>query len=118
MVVCPDLLNGRRFAVTWNILVLPYPLLAAPSVVGSGDSGNIVIREFTLGAVHQVAELAGIDEQHFSSPVTETVIAFVARQEPQAGGNLGRIEKLPRQGDHAIHHVALDHRATYLPFPA
>src|SRR5436190_1555293 len=118
MVVYPDFLNSRCFAEAGDILVLPCPLLATPGVVCAGNPGNVVIQEFAPCAVYQVPQRAGIDEQHLSSPVTETVIAFVARQKPQASGNRGRLEKLPGQGNHAIHNVSLNQCAAYLPLPA
>ena len=61
-----------------------------------------------MGAVHHAALLAGVDEQYFAAPVAELAVAPVTGEEPQAGRNLGGIEKLARQRHHTVHLVRLN----------
>lgn len=44
----------------------------------------------------------------FRLPVAELAVAFVFRYEPEAGGDLGRIEQLSGQGNHTVYQVRLD----------
>ena len=112
VVVSPDLLQRRGLAEARYVLVGVRVGLPAPSLVGSGDPSDILVRELLASAIDHVSELAGIDEQHLAAPIAPAIAkVLVACEEPQAGGDLGRIEELPWQGDHAIHHVALDHGA-------
>lgn len=72
-----------------------------PSVVGVGDLPNVSVRQLAPGPVNHHAELARIDEQHMSTPIaqiflTRPAIGFVTCQKPQAGGDLSRVEELPR----------------------
>ena len=56
-------------------------------------------------------QLAGVYEEDFAAPVPEFSISVtlpVAREKPQAGRYLGRVEKLTRQRHHAIHQILLD----------
>ena len=96
----------------------PSPIgLPAPGVIGAGDPGDVLVGELPAGPVHHAPELAGVDEQHLAAPVAPAGAGvLVPGQEPQAGGDLGRIEQLPRQGDHAIDRVALDHRRADIAF--
>jgi len=68
-------------------------------VVGAGDLREVGVGQLAVGAVHQRAELAGVDEQGLAAPVAEVrslspaplpgrgvSIALVARQEPQHTG--------------------------------
>jgi hypothetical protein len=43
---------------------------------------------------------------------------LVAGKEPQAGGDLGGVEQLAGQGDHAVHGVGLDHGLADIAFAA
>ncbi|SMF63989.1 hypothetical protein SAMN06265365_12386 [Tistlia consotensis] len=61
-----------------------------------------------MGAVDHEAHLASVDEQYLAAPVAELVVLAVAGEEPEAGGDLRRVEQLPRQGDHAVDHAFLD----------
>ncbi len=61
-----------------------------------------------MGAVHQVAELTGVNKEHVPTLVAEFTVFLIAGQEPQAGRDLRPIEKLAGQGDHAVHQVGLD----------
>ena len=49
-----------------------------------------------------MTELAGVNEQDLAPSVSVTVSALVARENPEAGRNLGRVEELPWQRDHGI----------------
>ena len=111
MVVRPDLLQRRRLAEARHVLIGARVRLAAPGVIGRRDLGDVLVGELLAGAVHHVPELAGVDEQHLAAPVAPAIAGvLVAGQEPEAGRNLRRVEKLARQGDHAVHHVGFDHR--------
>lgn len=63
------------------------------------------------GAIHQNALLAGVDEEHLTAPVAQTLArVLVARPKPQADGNLRGVEELTGPGRHAVHHVGFEHR--------
>ena len=59
-----------------------------------------------------MAELARVDEEDFIAAVAQLFVAgnavrAVAGEEPEADGNLRRIEELARQRHHAIDHAGL-----------
>jgi len=83
-------------------------------VVRVGDAGDVGVGQLAVRAVDQAAHLAGVDEQHLAAPVArphpgpllsrgERRVLFVACEEPEAGGDLRRVEELTRQRDHAVH---------------
>ena len=77
-------------------------------MVGAGDAGDVLVGQLAVGAVHHAAELAGVDEEHLAAAVAELAVLPVAREEPEAGRDLRRVEELARQRDHAVHEVGLD----------
>ena len=83
-------------------------LLAAPGVIGAGDARDVLVGQLAVGAVDHAAELAGVDEEHLAAAVAELAVLLVAREEPEAGGDLRRVEELARQRDHAVHEIGLD----------
>ena len=103
-----DWVELGRFAKSRNVLVI---LAFTPAVVRVCYLGDVSVLELASRPVDHDAQLARIDEQNLARPVAETTVLPVLRQEPQTGGDLGGIEQLPRQGDHAVDHAALDHRA-------
>ena len=80
--------------------------LAAPGVIGIGDTINVLVGQLAVGAVHHTAELTCVDEEHLAAAVAELAVLLVTRQEPQAGGDLRRVEELAWQRHHAVHEVA------------
>ena len=90
-------LQCRGFAKPRNVSVFPRFRLAAPRMVGIGDAGDILVGEFAPRPVHQTPELAGVDEQRLAPTVPPPLAGvLVAGEEPQTGGNLRRVEELPR----------------------
>jgi len=74
-------------------------LIAAPGVVGGGDFLNIVVGEFAMNAVDESSQLAGVDEERFTSMIAEFTPGltsgarlFILRQEPQAHRYLSAVE--------------------------
>ncbi len=61
-----------------------------------------------MGAVDHLAQFAGIDEEDLASAVAEAAVFAVARQEPQAGRDLGGVEELARKSHHAVDQVGFD----------
>src|SRR5665647_1668083 len=102
------LVERRALAEARDVVVLPYPRLAAPGVVGVGDAGDVVVGELAVGPVDHRPELASVDEEDLAAAVTEAVVAAAAREEPQAHRYLGRVEELSRQRNHAVHQARLD----------
>ena len=82
--------------------------VAAPGVVGPGDARDLLVGQLAMGPVDQRAQLAGVDEQRLAPPVAEPAVALVAGEEPETDRDLGRVEELARQGDHAVDEVRLD----------
>ena len=46
--------------------------------------------------------------QHLAATVPERAAVTIAGEEPEAGGDLGRVEQLPRQRHHAVDQIGLD----------
>ncbi len=61
-----------------------------------------------MRSIDQVPHLSGVHEEGLAAAVAELAIALVARQKPETRRNLGSVEELTRQGDHAVHEVGLD----------
>ena len=61
-----------------------------------------------MDSVHHRAELAGVDEKRFTPPVPESSVLLVTREEPQAHRDLGGVEELTRQRDHAVDEIRVD----------
>ena len=77
---------------------------------------DVLVGQFAVDAVNQRAHLAGVDEERLPAPVAEAAVLFVLGKEPEADGNLRRVEKLARQRDHAIHEVGFDDGLADLAF--
>src|SRR5882762_5493428 len=92
-------------------------LVTAPRVIGSCDMRHVVVAQFTMYSISQSSHLASVDEQCFSPPVAESSVLFISSKEPQADRNLCRIEKLPRQRDHAVHQVGFDDGLSNVTLP-
>jgi hypothetical protein len=63
-----------------------------------------------VSAVNELSHFPSIDEKCFASTVTEPSVFLGSRNKPEAHWNLGRIEKLTGQGDHAIQKVGFNDR--------
>src|SRR3990172_1765598 len=88
--VMADLVQGGGFAEAGDIFIPLTPALshtgrsfAAPSVVGVGDPGDIVIGQVAMDAIDQCAELAGVDEQSLAAAIPETTPTLAI---PRQGG--------------------------------
>ena len=77
-------------------------------MVGVGDAGEVFVGQLAVGAVDHAAQFAGVDEQDFAAPVSELTSFTITGEKPQTGGDLGRIEELAGQRDHAVHEVGFD----------
>jgi hypothetical protein len=104
------------FAEAGDVGIFINIFVAAPGVVGSGNPRDVFVRQFAVDAVHECAELSRVNKERLASPVTEATILFVPREEPQANGNLRRIEELAWQRDHAVHKVGFDDGLADLTF--
>src|SRR5450830_665134 len=97
--------------------------LPAPRVIRPGDARDVLVAQLLVRAVDERAHLAGVDEQRLAAAVVagataSWAVALVARQEPQAHGDLRRVEELAGQGDHAVDLVGLHELLADLPLPA
>src|SRR5262249_62219892 len=94
----------ERYALTeaGHVFVFVRVLLPAPSVVGVGNACDFFVGQLAVGTVHQAAELAGVDEEHFAMTITEFVVLLITSEEPEAGRDLRGIEELARQRHHAV----------------
>src|SRR5665647_1973520 len=118
-----DLFAGGSFAEAGDVGVVERARLPAPGVVRTGDARDVLVAEFLVRAVDERAHLAGVDEQRLAAAVAAGAaaarsVALVARQEPQAYGDLRRVEELAGQGDHAVDEVCLHELLADLPLPA
>ncbi len=114
-----DVFEGGGFAVAGLVLVVAVFLFAPPGVVGASDGGDVVFVEFLLRPADHGAQLAGIDEEGFAFAVS--IVAFavgllVFGQKPEADRDLGGVEELAGQGDHAVDEVVLDELLADLAF--
>ena len=95
--VFADVFHRCRLAKARHVGVLPSVFLTAPSVVGVSDLLDFFVGEFAPSAIHQNAQLAGVDEQDLPAPVAQALTRIlVTGQEPKAGGNLRGVKELPR----------------------
>src|SRR5450756_949016 len=112
--VLADLVERGGPTETGHVGVLAPALVAAPGVVRAGDLRDVLVGELAVRAIHQRAHLAGIDEEGLAAAITEAAVASVGGEEPEADRDLGRVEELARQRDHAVDQVRLDDRAADL----
>ncbi len=105
-------LQRRRFAEPRHVLVLA--TVTAPGVVRPRDRRDVVVAQDAVGAVLQLADLPGVDEEHLAGAVAQRfallpeAVPPVLRQEPEADRDLGGEEQLPRHRDDAVDQVRLD----------
>ena len=93
-------------------------------MVGAGDLGDIVRGQLLVGSVDHAAHVAGIDKQGFALAVAVVALAvafdhlrlLVLGQKPEADRDLGSVEELARQGNHAVDQVVFDDLAADSPF--
>src|SRR5450759_5136183 len=127
--VLGDLFAGGSFAEAGHVGVAGRARLAlaarlaAPSVVRTRDARDVLVAQLLVRAVDERAHLAGVDEQRLAAAVAAGAaaprpVALVARQEPQAYGDLRRVEELAGQGDHAVDKVGLHELLADLPLTA
>ena len=88
---------------------------------GADDLFGVFVGEGPEDSVHHVAQLAGVDEEHFARPVAEgggssASLLFRFGQEPDAGRYLRVGKELAGQGDHAFDKVRFDDRLANLAF--
>ena len=113
MAVLTDFIEAGRLAEAGNVCIFPVTI-TPPVMVGVGDLLDVLVGQFPMGAVGHETHVAGIDEQHFAGAFKEFLARHAAsvipvlRQEPQADGNLGAVEKLARHSHHAVHHIRFD----------
>src|SRR6266508_5416261 len=67
--VLSDFLQRRCLAEAGYVGVLPRVLLAAPGVVGAGDTGDVFVGQLAVGAIHHAAELAGVEEEYMAAAI-------------------------------------------------
>jgi len=82
------LIQRGSLAESRNVFVGGLPV-AAPSVVGACDSGDVDVRQDLVSAVFHLAEISGVDEEDLAPPVAERLpflpeaIGLVPGQEPE-----------------------------------
>src|SRR5262249_27385225 len=91
-----------------NVYVGTRTVAAPPGVVCAGDAPDIGVRQLAMDSIHHATQLPPVDEERLSGPVAEALALLVARQEPEAGGDLGRVEELAPQRHHAVDGNGLD----------
>ena len=111
-----DVVERCALAEAGDVLVGAGVGFAAPGVVGVGDLGDVVGGELALDAGDHGAEVAGVDEQHFAAPVAFAAVVLVLGQEPEADGDLGGVEELAGERDHAVDEVGFDDALADLAF--
>ncbi len=105
----------------------PNRVVAPPLMVGPDNLLNVLLGEFTVNAVDKRAHLAGVDEERFTAAVAEAIGdaavgvgdfagGLAAGEEPEADGDLGAIEELAGEGDHAVDEVGFDEGFADLAF--
>src|SRR5205807_2770299 len=97
-----DLRQRGAFGKARDVRVRACVLLATPRVVGTGDPRDVLVGQLAMCPVHHAAHLPCVDEEHLTMPVAEPAVLLVARQEPQTGWNLRRVEELSGQPHHAV----------------
>src|SRR5439155_11786515 len=94
--VLSDVIELRGNAEAGHVCVLARAFITAPGVVGAGDLCDICVAEFEVHAIYHRAELASVDEECCSTAVVKAAVLLVAGDEPEANGDLRRVEQLAR----------------------
>lgn len=61
-----------------------------------------------MNTINQRAHLSGINKQSLAAPVPEPVVLLVPGDKPETGRDLGGVEELAGECNHAVHEVGLD----------
>ena len=119
--VFADLLDGDALAKTRLVGVGRVGFARpAPRMISARDFGDVGVIENAKNSRFEASHAARVDEKRLLAAVGLALWprAFVARQKPQTGGNLGVEKELRREGDHTFHAVALDQTAPDFAFAA
>src|SRR5579875_3125292 len=108
VVVLADLVERGGLAKARNVYVLSRLLFPSPGMVSPRNTRNLLVRQLAMSAIHHAAHLPGIDEKHMPATIPEAAVLLIARQKPEASRNLGGIEELARQSDHAVDQIGFD----------
>src|SRR5207245_1493774 len=91
-----------------HISILARALVSAPGMIRSGNLRNLLIGKLAVNAIHQRAHLARVDEKRLASSIAKATVLLTSGNEPEAHGNLRRVEELAGQRHHAIHQMRVD----------
>ena len=84
-------------------------------MVSFANGTNVGIRKLAVYAIDQSPQLPAVNEQGFAVALTELSVPLITSDEPEANRNLGAVEQLPWQRDHAIDKISFDDRLTNFP---
>ena len=87
-------------------------------MVEGDEAVEVGVEELAVGAVGHAAEVAGVDHEDLAPAVAQARVGLVAGEQPQAHGDLGAVEELGGEGDHAVDEVGLDDGAADLALAA
>ena len=82
--------------------------VTSPCVVGGDDLFEVGISELAVDAVDEGAHFPGVDEEGLLAAVTFLAVVLVPGEEPETDGDLGAVEELAGECDHAVDEVGLD----------
>ena len=80
----------------------------SPCVVGGDNLREILFGKLPVDAVDEGAHFPGVDEEGFLAAIAALSVVLAPRNEPEADGDLGAVEELSRECDHAVDKVSLD----------
>lgn len=96
-------------------------------MIGLDDTVDILLGELAVNAVDEGAHFPGVDEEGLAPAVADELRifgvrslyragGFISSQEPEADGDLGGVEELAGECDHAVYEVCLDEGFSDLAF--
>ena len=77
-------------------------------MVSGDDLAEVLISELSVDAVNEGAHFPGVDEEGFLAAVAALSVVLTSRDEPEADGDLGAVEELSGERNHAVDEVSLD----------
>ena len=90
--------------------------VTSPAVIGGDDLPQVLFGKLTVDAVDEGAHFPGVDEEGLLAAIAFLPVVLVPREEPEADGDLGGVEELAGECDHAVDEVRLDEGFSDLAF--
>src|SRR5699024_5653615 len=116
IVVARDLIQRHSSGEAWHIVVAT--VVVSPGVVRPGNLLDVVIGELSQLTAEECAELAGVNEEHLTSPFAVSVTVAILADEPQRNREPRVVEQLRRESNDRITSTGFQQLLAKLPLAA